>query len=158
MDLWYKTTFFLFNHFSRPRFLEPDFLNQISKNCKKWGRRIKGCMADEWRHRPTLLFLYLHCLAVHMIKKDETCLFPNAIWEKCKWKVQMFILVTLWQLLPCHFNAWCVAKAMEYVGLTYLPLLCNPLSYYIFWLLMYIVCNWASTCTIHKDSEVLQKD
>ena len=95
---------------------------------------------------------------VHMFKKDETRLFLNAIWEKCKWKVQMFILVTLWQLLPCHFNAWCVAKAMEYVGLTYLPLLCNPLSYYIFWLLMYIVCNWASTCTIHKDSEVLQKD
>jgi hypothetical protein len=64
-------------------------------------------------------------------KKDETRLFPNAIWEKCKWKVQMFILVTLWQLLPCHFNAWCVAKAMEYVGFTYLYL-CNPLSYYIF--------------------------
>ena len=52
LDLWYKTTFFsgqpLFsNQISRTRFLEPDFSNQISwtrflKNCKNWGRRIKG--------------------------------------------------------------------------------------------------------------------
>ena len=26
----------------RTTFLEPDFSNQISKNCKNWGRRIKG--------------------------------------------------------------------------------------------------------------------
>ena len=41
------------NHFSwtrffKPNFLnqifEPDFSNQISKYCKNWGRRIKGCM------------------------------------------------------------------------------------------------------------------
>ena len=51
-----KPPFFLVNHFSRTRFLEPDFsnqisrtrflepdfLNQISKNCKNRGRRIKG--------------------------------------------------------------------------------------------------------------------
>jgi len=36
LDLWYKTTI------SRTRFLEPDFSNQISKNCKNRGRRIKG--------------------------------------------------------------------------------------------------------------------
>ena len=28
------------NHFSWTRFLEPDFSNQISKNCKNWGRWI----------------------------------------------------------------------------------------------------------------------
>ena len=46
-DLWYKTSLFpgqpLFsNQISQTRFLEPDFLNQISKNCKNRGRRIKG--------------------------------------------------------------------------------------------------------------------
>ena len=30
------------NHFSQTIFLEPDFLNQISKNCKNRGCRIKG--------------------------------------------------------------------------------------------------------------------
>ena len=47
LDLWYKTTFFsgqpLFsNQISRTRFLEPDFSNHISKNCKNRGGRIKG--------------------------------------------------------------------------------------------------------------------
>ena len=42
-----KPPFFLVNHYSRtrflePEFLEPDFSNQISKNCKNQGRRIKG--------------------------------------------------------------------------------------------------------------------
>ena len=47
LELWYKTTFFsgqpLFsNQISWTRFLEPDFSNQISKNCKNQGRKIKG--------------------------------------------------------------------------------------------------------------------
>ena len=35
---------FLVNHFSWTTFLEPDFSNQISTNCKNRGRRIKGPM------------------------------------------------------------------------------------------------------------------
>ena len=36
----------LFSHqISLTRFLEPDFLNLTSKNCKNWGHRIKGCLA-----------------------------------------------------------------------------------------------------------------
>ena len=47
VGLWYETTFFsgqpLFsNQISQTRFHKPDFSNQISKNCKNRGRRIKG--------------------------------------------------------------------------------------------------------------------
>ena len=55
LDLWY--IFFsgqpLFsNQISRTRFLEPDFSNHISKNCKNWGRRIKGWVY--WESEPKL--------------------------------------------------------------------------------------------------------
>ena len=47
VDLWYKTIFFsgqplFLNQISPNRFLLPDFSNQISKNCRNRGRRIKG--------------------------------------------------------------------------------------------------------------------
>ena len=42
LDLWYKTTFFLVNHYSRTRFLEPDFLNQISRNRFLRTAKIEG--------------------------------------------------------------------------------------------------------------------
>ena len=38
------------NQISRTWFLEPDFSNQISKNCKKWGRRLKGCLDCFYSH------------------------------------------------------------------------------------------------------------
>ena len=42
-----KPSFFLVNQFSRTRFFQPDFSNQISMNCKNQGCRIKG-----WVVRP----------------------------------------------------------------------------------------------------------
>ena len=44
-----KKTPSLQNHFSRIKFLNPDFSNQISKNYKNWGRRIKGSVIT-WPH------------------------------------------------------------------------------------------------------------
>ena len=43
-----KKNLSLQNHFSWTRFLEPDFSNQISKNCKNGGRRIKVRVYNCW--------------------------------------------------------------------------------------------------------------
>ena len=46
-----KSHFFLVNHFFQTKFLKPYFSNQISKNCKNRGFRIKGSLCHRARRK-----------------------------------------------------------------------------------------------------------
>ena len=104
VDISINPPFFLVNHFSRTRkkirvcrttFLEPDFSNQISKNCKNRGRIIKGwlhayvfvCLLNKykngWIFSPKLFQLY-HSFAIVFLK-----------WKRPR--------VWLWGPFPYHF-------------------------------------------------------
>ena len=74
-----KPPFFLLNHLTRTTFLEPDFSNKISTNCKNRGRRIKGPV----RGPPALLILEFLKIKVpalillHFIRQERYVLLAN---------------------------------------------------------------------------------